>query len=183
MHRGETGVHSASWSCACWMQWLGTLWKAWMWLLCAQNPTVVMLFLYILDVTVVTSANGEWCQIGPTLPAYGPLQCTAATAADSWKLKAGARWDGAKTSWYSLHLRLRPYLPFLKYISLFYLCSLCTLQNQVVCWLPRVYIEISNPYELWMDYSTEACPLCVVTLTPVSHSNVYNLQAISVYFF
>ena len=33
-----------------------------------------------------------------------------------------------------------------------------------------------------MDYSTEASPLCVVTLTPVSHFDVYNLQAISVFF-
>ena len=52
--------------------------------------------------------------MGPTLPAYGPLQYTAATTAASCKLiiKAGARWDGAKTSWYSLRLRLRPYIPF-----------------------------------------------------------------------
>ena len=47
-----------------------------------------------------------------------------ATATASCKRKAGARWNGAKTSWYSLHLRLRPYIPFLKFVSLFYLCMI-----------------------------------------------------------
>ena len=78
-HRGGIGVHSAS-LVMCLLDTVTWVIEELMWLW-AQYPTVGVSFLYVRDVTVVTRANGDqWCQIGPTLLASGPLPYIVVTA-------------------------------------------------------------------------------------------------------